>query len=241
MTDTASGDKLPRHSRDVGRAAGGSSSDADQQADFAQLSLYRSTSAGIAGAPGEYGVVITPELATEAGEENEGASQPPPHPTLSMGRTIAIALTTTATMALSGAGSMSLSIALPLIMEDLGMAEAQLQWISSAFSLTNGCFLLLAGRVADVYGRKACFIAGVAFNAIFTLIGGFMTNAAGLVVTRALAGVGSAFAIPSAIGIIASSFSGRTRASAFACFSAGGPIGGGLGLIIGGVLISYTE
>lgn len=66
-------------------------------------------------------------------------------------------------------------------------------------------------------------------------------SAAALVVTRALAGMGSALSIPSAIGIIGSSFTGRTRASAFACFSAGGPIGGGLGFIIGGLLVAYTK
>lgn len=205
---------------------------------YGMQELGRTTSAGVAAA-GEYGVVITPELATGVGEA-AGVPQPE-HPPLSMARTIGIALVTTMAMSLSGAGSMSLSIALPKIQQDLNMPESQLQWISSAFSLTNGCFLLLSGRVADVYGRKACFIAGVAWHALWCLIGGFMHSAPALVVTRAMAGIGSALSIPSAIGIIASSFSGRTRASAFACFSAGGPIGGGLGLIIGGLLVAYTE
>lgn len=206
--------------------------------DMGELALARSTSVGIAAAAGDTGVVVTPELATEAGEAgNPGAEHPP----ISMARTIGIALVTTFAMSLSGAGSMSMSIALPKIQQDLNMPESQLQWVSSAFSLTNGCFLLLSGRIADVYGRKACFIAGVVWHAIWCLIGGFMHSAAALVVTRALAGCGSALSIPSAIGIIASSFSGRTRASAFACFSAGGPIGGGLGLIIGGLLVAYTE
>lgn len=205
-------------------------------ADLSPVQLYRSNSAGIAGAPVDGGVaVVTPELAIIDEHPH------PAPPLISTARTLAIAAVTTATMAFSGAGSMSLSIALPLIQEDLDMPEAQLQWISSAFALTNGCFLLLAGRVSDVYGRKMCFVAGGAFYSIFTLIGAFMNTASGLIVTRALSGVGSAFAIPSAIGIIATSFTGRTRTSAFACFSAGGPIGGGIGLIVGGLLVSYTE
>ncbi|KLT38369.1 MFS general substrate transporter [Cutaneotrichosporon oleaginosum] len=144
-------------------------------------------------------------------------------------------------MSLSGAGTMSLSIALPAIMADLNVPEAQLQWISSAFALTNGCFLLLAGRLADVYGRKMVFVVGISWNALWNLVGGWMNNTAGLVVTRALAGVGSAACIPAGIGIIAATFSGRTRSSAFAAFSAGGPIGGGLGLIVGGLLTAYTS
>lgn len=85
------------------------------------------------------------------------------------------------------------------------------------------------------------FVLGITWNAIWNIIGGFMKNTASLVVTRALAGMGSAACIPAGIGIIASTFSGRTRSSAFAAFSAGGPIGGGLGLIVGGLLTAYTD
>lgn len=194
------------------------------------------------------GVGTTPELALEAGEAEEArdldlesAAPEPEFPVLSVWRTMAIALVATFAMALSGAGNMSLSIALPDIQRDLHVIDSELHWISAAFSLTNGCFLLLSGRLADVYGRKTCFVIGVAWYAIWNLIGGFMQNTAAFVVTRALAGMGSALSIPSAIGIIASTFTGRTRSSAFACFSAGGPIGGGLGITMGGLLTEYTE
>lgn len=195
-------------------------------------------------ASGTGGVAVTPELAMGATERDhpppESGSEPV-FPRLSLWRTVGIVITATMASSLSGAGSMALSIALPDIQRDLNIPQGQLQWVSSAFALTNGCFLLLAGRVADVYGRKQCFIAGIVFNAIWSLIGAFMKNTAGFAVTRALAGTGTAFSIPSAIGIIASSFTGRTRTSAFAAFSAGGPIGGGLGLVIGGLLTEYTE
>lgn len=193
------------------------------------------------------GVGTTPELALEAEEAAEGrrdveSAQPEPEfPVLSIWRIMAIAMVTTLAMALSGAGNMSLSISLPDIQRDLKVRDSELHWISAAFALTNGCFLLLSGRLADVYGRKTCFIIGVAWYAIWNLIGGFMQNTAAFVVTRALAGMGSALSIPSSIGIIASTFTGRTRSSAFACFSAGGPIGGGLGFTLGGVLTAYTE
>ncbi|CAK9787423.1 uncharacterized protein COLE_04489 [Cutaneotrichosporon oleaginosum] len=214
--------------------------------------LHRTTSPNIGvaatSADGAGGAGVTPEYATAAAERiasrvSGKSSLPPPpeHPPLSLARTIGIVTVATAAMSLSGAGTMSLSIALPAIMADLNVPEAQLQWISSAFALTNGCFLLLAGRLADVYGRKMVFVVGISWNALWNLVGGWMNNTAGLVVTRALAGVGSAACIPAGIGIIAATFSGRTRSSAFAAFSAGGPIGGGLGLIVGGLLTAYTS
>ncbi|BEJ15318.1 hypothetical protein CspHIS471_0410850 [Cutaneotrichosporon sp. HIS471] len=212
--------------------------------------LHRTTSPGIAAmsADGAGGAGVSPELATAEAERiasrlSGKSSLPPPpdHPALSMARTIGIVTVATAAMSLSGAGTMSLSIALPVIMKDLAVPESQLQWISSAFALTNGCFLLLAGRLADVYGRKMLFVVGITWNAVWNLVGGWMQTTAGLVVTRALAGIGSAACIPAGIGIIAATFTGRTRSSAFAAFSAGGPIGGGLGLIVGGLLTAYTN
>ncbi|KAK4688236.1 hypothetical protein P7C73_g1875, partial [Tremellales sp. Uapishka_1] len=144
-------------------------------------------------------------------------------------------------MTMNAGGNMSTNLSLPYIQVDLNMQEATLQWISSAYSLTNGCFLLLAGRLADVHGRKMVFIAGIVWYAIWSLAGGFMQTPVGLVVSRALAGSGAAMSIPSAIGIIASNFHGKSRSTAFAAFSAGAPVGGGLGLVLGGVLTEYSK
>ncbi|WWC69544.1 uncharacterized protein I206_103486 [Kwoniella pini CBS 10737] len=152
-----------------------------------------------------------------------------------------VAATVTFTMCNSAAGGQTLNIGLPTIQKDLKMIDSDLQWIASAYALTNGCFLLLSGRLADVHGRKLVFITGVLWYALWTLIGGFMKNGAGLVVTRALAGCGAAMSTPSAVGIIAGNFTGKARSTAFACFSAGAPVGGAIGLIVGGVFVSYVK
>lgn len=112
-------------------------------------------------------------------------------PRLTTPRLIAISAILTFTMCMSAAGQQALNIALPTIQTDLGMSESNLQWITSAYTLTNGCFLLLSGRLADIHGRKKVYLAGVTWYAIWTLIGGFMKNGAALVVTRALAGSGA--------------------------------------------------
>ncbi|OCF35415.1 efflux protein [Kwoniella heveanensis BCC8398] len=160
---------------------------------------------------------------------------------LTRARLFLVAAVVTFTMCMSAAGSQALNIALPTIQEDLQMIESDLQWIASAYSLTNGCFLLLSGRLADVHGRKLVFITGVFWYALWTLIGGFMKNGAGLVVARALAGCGAAMSTPSAVGIIAGNFTGKARSTAFACFSAGAPVGGALGLLVGGLFVSYVD
>jgi MFS family permease len=72
------------------------------------------------------------------------------------------------------------------------MRETDLQWITSAYSLANGCFLLLSGRLADIHGRKLVFLCGITWVGIWTLVGSFMYSGAGLVVSRALAGIGAA-------------------------------------------------
>jgi MFS family permease len=133
-------------------------------------------------------VLALPKSDEEAGE------MVLPEEKLSSARLVAIASVATFTMILSSMGNSALNIALPTIQVELGMNETDLQWIASAYSLTFGCFLLLAGRLADVHGRKLVFLCGVSWYGIWTLIGPFIPNGAGLVVSRALTGCGAAMA-----------------------------------------------
>jgi hypothetical protein len=71
---------------------------------------------------------------------------------------VVVAALVTFSLAMSSAGAMTLTIALPTIRDDLNMNESDLQWVAAAYSLTNGCFLLLSGRLADVHGRKRVFL-----------------------------------------------------------------------------------
>lgn len=116
----------------------------------------------------------------------------PPRPPLSKARLFGIAAIVSTTMMMNAAGNMSLNIALPTIQKDLNMRLSDLQWISSAYGLTNGCFLLLAGRLADVFGRRLLFLCGLVWFTTWTIVGGFMKNGAALVVTRAFSGIGAA-------------------------------------------------
>lgn len=78
--------------------------------------------------------------------------------TLSQMQLVVVAALVTFTLCMSSAGAMCLTIALPTIQDDLNMNANDLQWVAAAYSLTNGCFLLLSGRLADVHGRKRMFL-----------------------------------------------------------------------------------
>jgi MFS family permease len=92
---------------------------------------------------------------------------------------------------LGAGGQQGLNIALPSMQQDLNSAQNDLQWISSAYGLASGCLVPLSGRIADVFGRKLCFIIGIGWYAVFNLIGSFLDNRIAVIVTRALAGMGA--------------------------------------------------
>src|SRR5690242_14721804 len=64
------------------------------------------------------------------------------------------------------------NVALPSMQRDLGFSTQNLQWVVSAYSLILGGFLLLGGRLADLYGRRRLFIAGLLLFSISSLAGG---------------------------------------------------------------------
>ncbi|KAJ7711997.1 MFS general substrate transporter [Mycena metata] len=135
----------------------------------------------------------------------------------------------------------AISIFLSVIGEDLNIAEDKLQWLVSAASLSSGCFLLLFGRLADLFGRKKFFLLGITWLGVLSIGCGFAQNATTLYILRGLQGLGPAAFLPACIGILAHGFpEGRTR-TLLATFSAGAPIGGAIGTQIGAVLTQYTR
>ncbi|KAG2031738.1 major facilitator superfamily domain-containing protein [Suillus americanus] len=160
----------------------------------------------------------------------------------SLWRSIFIIVTCTAAMVVNTANTSSVSISLPTIERDLNITEVQLQWLVSAYSLSSGCLLMFFGRLADIYGRKKAFMIGTLCQVAFSLGSGFAQNAITLIILRAFQGLGAAATIPSALGILAHAFPpSRMRSIAFATFSAGAPVGGAFGMIIGGVLTQISS
>src|ERR1700754_1400363 len=98
------------------------------------------------------------------------------------------------------------NIALPAIQQDLKLSTENLQWIISAYALSFGGFLLLGGRLADLYGRRKLFMIGLILFSLASLVGGFATSGVWLIATRAIQGLGAAVVSPAALSLITTTF-----------------------------------
>ena len=129
------------------------------------------------------------------------------------------------------------NIALPYIRADLDFSQASLSWVITAYSLTFGGFLLLGGRTGDLLGRRRTFMFGLVLFAVASLVGGFAQNEAMLLGSRALQGLGAAFASPNALALITTTFEpGPRRSRAFAVYAMMSGLGAAVGLLLGGWL-----
>jgi EmrB/QacA subfamily drug resistance transporter len=129
------------------------------------------------------------------------------------------------------------NIALPFMQKDLGLSTANLQWIVSAYALTFGGFLLLGGRMGDLYGRRKLFMAGLFVFSLASLSGGLALSGTMLIVSRAIQGVGAAMVAPTAIALVSTTFpEGPARNKAFGMVGAISSLGFAAGAIFGGLL-----
>ncbi|WP_328667240.1 DHA2 family efflux MFS transporter permease subunit [Streptomyces sp. NBC_00322] len=129
------------------------------------------------------------------------------------------------------------NIALPSIQGDLGFTDSNRQWIVTSYSLAFGSLLLLGGRLADLIGRKAVFMVGVAGFASASALAGAAWNFEILVAGRALQGLSGAMLAPAALSLLNTTFTdAKERAKAFGVYGAITGAGGATGLLLGGLL-----
>ena len=132
------------------------------------------------------------------------------------------------------------NIALPSIQEDLGISDANRQWVVTAYTLAFGGLLLLGGRIADFQGRKRMFIVGLTGFAFASFLGGISQTAEMLFAARALQGVFAALLAPAALSLISVTFTeSHERAKAFGVFGAISGGGAAIGLVAGGILTEF--
>jgi EmrB/QacA subfamily drug resistance transporter len=134
------------------------------------------------------------------------------------------------------------NIALPTAQHALHFSNADRQWIVTAYSLAFGSLLLLGGRIGDMVGRKPALIIGLVGFALASAIGGASVNFAMLVIARTIQGVFGALLAPSVLALLTTTFTDPgERGQAFGIYGAIAGAGGALGLLLGGVLTSYTS
>src|SRR5207237_3127783 len=113
------------------------------------------------------------------------------------------------------------NVALPSIQKDLGLSEANLQWIVNAYTLVFGGFLLLGGRAGDLLGRKRLFLIGLVIFTGASLLDGLAVSSGILIGSRALQGLGAALISPAALSIISTTFAeGQERSKALGVWAA---------------------
>ncbi len=131
------------------------------------------------------------------------------------------------------------NVALPSIRQDLGFTETSLVWVVNAYMLTYGGFLLLGGRLGDLYGQRRMFLAGLTFFTLASLACGLAQSQGLLVVARAVQGLGGAVVSAVALSLIMNLFTdaeGRAKAMGVFGFVCAG--GGSIGVLLGGLLTS---
>jgi EmrB/QacA subfamily drug resistance transporter len=134
------------------------------------------------------------------------------------------------------------NIALPSAQEDLGISNADRQWVVTAYTLAFGALLLLGGRIADYTGRKRTFLLGLIGFAGASALGGLAANQELLFAARALQGAFAALLAPAALSLITVTFTEpKERAQAFGVFGALSGAGAAIGLLVGGVLTEYAS
>jgi EmrB/QacA subfamily drug resistance transporter len=131
------------------------------------------------------------------------------------------------------------NVALPSIREDLGFTETSLVWVVNAYMLTFGGFLLLGGRLGDLYGRRRLFLLGITLFTLASLACGLANSQWLLVAARAVQGLGGAVVTAIALSLIMNLFTEPAdRAKAMGIYSFVCAGGGSIGVLAGGVLTS---
>ena len=135
-----------------------------------------------------------------------------------------------------------MNIAIPSAKSELGISDANQQWVITAYTLAFGSLLLLGGRIGDYVGRRKIFLIGLVGFAAASALGGVAVNQGMLFASRALQGVFAALLAPAALAIISVTFTvPKERAKAFGVIGAISGGGAAIGLILGGALTQYTS
>ncbi|WP_196466029.1 MFS transporter [Planomonospora sp. ID91781] len=129
------------------------------------------------------------------------------------------------------------NVALPALGVALAFTETGLAWVVNAYQLTFGGFQLVAGRAADLLGRRRMFQAGIVLFTVGSLLCGLAPDAGTLLAGRAAQGVGAAIVVPAELALLAAIFTEPAAyRRAFGVWSAMAAAGAGSGVALGGIL-----
>jgi EmrB/QacA subfamily drug resistance transporter len=133
------------------------------------------------------------------------------------------------------------NVALPSIQHGLHVATTSLQWLVSAYAVTFGGFLLLGGRLADMFGRARMYRIGLCIFVLASIAGGLAIEPRLLIASRAVQGLGAALLAPAGLSLLVTSWpDGPQRSHALGLYGAVASTGFAAGAVIGGLLVEVT-
>ena len=132
-------------------------------------------------------------------------------------------------------------VALPSIITDLGLDLTQAQWVNSLYAVLLAALLLSTGKIADSWGRKRAFLAGLGVFVAGSVLAGFSTSASTLISARAVQAVGAALIMPSTLSTVNAVFRGKYRAAAFGVWGAVISGAAAVGPLAGGALTQWVS
>ncbi len=131
----------------------------------------------------------------------------------------------------------TVNVALPTIAADLGATVGGLQWTINGYTLSLAALILLAGSLADRFGRRRLFSVGVAWFAVASILCALAPTVGVLIAARILQGIGGALLTPGSLAILQASFAPGDRARAIGAWSGLGAIAAAVGPLVGGWLV----
>ncbi|MER5476859.1 DHA2 family efflux MFS transporter permease subunit [Streptomyces sp. NPDC002734] len=132
------------------------------------------------------------------------------------------------------------NVALPVISDELGFTRHNLQFVNNAYTVVVCGFLLLGGRLADLFGQRRVFLCGVGLFTLASLVGGAADAPLTLVLARAFQGLGAAVMAPATLTVLGTTFTEpAARARAFGWWSAVSGAAGAIGVLVGGVVVEW--
>ncbi len=152
--------------------------------------------------------------------------------------------TLTATVAAAGIVQLptaAIVVALPTIHGQFDASMAELQWTVTAFYIPFAAFLIVAGRAADVFGRRRMLLGGAALFALGGAIAFAAANAQVLIAGIALSGIGGALLMPASMSLLTNVFTGERRGLAIGMWGAATELVSGIGVVVGGLLTGYLS
>ncbi|RIA09335.1 EmrB/QacA subfamily drug resistance transporter [Flavobacteriaceae bacterium MAR_2010_72] len=135
-----------------------------------------------------------------------------------------------------------IGVALPAIKADLGYTQSGLQWVFNAYVIAFGGFLLLGGKLSDIFGARKLFMAGFTILTLASLFAGLAWSDITLNIARALQGLGSALIAPSALTMVFTMFTDpKEIGKALGFWGAAAAAGGSAGVFLGGVITQWIS